>query len=675
MAKSWTQKLKARLASFLPGSKSKGGRRVKLKRRQPLDWGWVARAMILCTIWGGVALVTIVGWYAYDLPDIHEIEGRTRKPSITVLAEDGTRIARFGDFFGAQVHVRAMPKSLVNAVVAVEDRRFYQHFGVDPLGLLRAIYVNIRAGHMVQGGSTITQQLAKNLFLTPDRTLRRKIQEMLLAFWLEHEYSKDQILTAYLNRVYLGAGSFGVNAAAETYFAKPLPRLTLFESAVIAGLLKAPSKYAPTNDPEAARDRASVVLSTMVDAGYITEAERQQALATASKSVAQQQKYDGRYFAAWIAGQAQQYAQTLGQDLVVSTTLDPKLQQAAERSLDKALADAARKKQNTEQAALLSLSPDGAIRAYVGGADFDDSSYDRVSSARRQPGSSFKPFVFLAAILDGLTPGSTVYDGPIDIGDYAPDNYKGKYYGETTAREALAHSMNSVAVKLIQEHGVDKVRRIARKLGIASPLGQDLSLALGTSEVSLYEMTGAYAAIAAGGQAVSPYAIKEIRTRDGVVIYRRTNVALPRLVEAEAVGTLVDMMQSVLASGGTGAGAAIGRPAAGKTGTTQSYHDAWFVGFTADYITGVWCGNDDNHAMNKITGGTIPARIWHDFMQTAESGLPVRDLPALDHTGGFWTARTPGTSDSEHKPTATNGPVLDAVDSVGDLISRLLGGR
>lgn len=670
MKQNWWQHFKKRLAGH--GNRRQGTRRIAIKKRaarRPLPWGWIGRASILCVIWGSVGLVAAVGWYAYDLPDIHQIEGRTRRPAITVLAQDGSRIARFGDYFSAQVHVRAMPKTLINAVVAVEDRRFFSHFGIDPWGLARAIFTNLRAGRMVQGGSTITQQLAKNLFLTPERTLRRKIQEMLLAFWLEHEYSKDQILTAYLNRVYLGAGSFGVGAAAETYFGKALNQINLYESAVLAGLLKAPSRYAPTNDPEAARDRAATVLGTMIDAGYITEVERTKALASAAKSTPPAPKFDGRYFAAWIVGQAQQYAQAMGQDLVISTTLDPKLQQAAERALNRALTEAGRKKQAIEQAALLSMSPDGAIRAYIGGADYDDSAFDRVTSAKRQPGSAFKPFVFLAAILGGLTPDSTVYDGPVDIGDYAPDNYQGKYYGTTTAREALAKSMNSVAVKLAQEHGLDPVRRLARQLGISSPLGQDLSLALGTSEVSLYEMTGAYASIAAAGQAVTPYAIAEIRGRDGNVIYHHNTSKMPQVVDAGAAATLVDMMQSVVARDGTGARAALDRPVAGKTGTTQNYHDAWFVGFTADYITGVWCGNDDNRAMRKISGGTVPARIWHDYMQAAESGQPPRDLPALAYTS-FWAARAPGD-----KPTGVSGAVVDVADEVGGLISRLLGGR
>jgi penicillin-binding protein 1A len=651
-----------------------GQRRLALSalRLPRLNWRWLGRAAVILGIWGGVALACIIGWYSYDLPDVHDIEGRTRKPSITVLAADGSRVARFGDYFAAQTNVDDMPKDLINAVVAVEDRRFFSHFGIDPWGLLRAVFVNLRAGHLVQGGSTITQQLAKNLFLSPARTLRRKIQEMLLALWLEREYSKDQILTAYLNRVYLGAGAYGVGAAAETYFNKPLERLNLYEAAVLAGLLKAPSRYAPTNDPEAAHDRAAIVLSTMIDAGYITPTLRDKALSGSAKSTPPSQKFDGRYFAAWIVEQAQAYAQTMGQDLIIATTLDPKLQRAAERHLEKLVNEGSRKKQNVTQAALVSLASDGAIRAYVGGYDYESSEFDRVTSARRQPGSAFKPFVYLAAIMHGLTPDTPVYDGPIDIGDYAPDNYQGKYYGATTAREALARSMNAVAVKLAQQHGIEAVRRVARKLGINSPLGQDMSLALGTSEVSLYEMTAAYATIANAGKLVAPYAINEIRNRDGVSIYHRSDIAMPQVVDAEAAATLTDMMQSVLHAEGTAARAAFGRPAAGKTGTTQNYHDAWFIGFTADYVTGVWFGNDDNRPMKKITGGALPARLWHDYMQVAHKDLPERALPALRYAP-VWSARQANNTNSA--PTATHSPTLNIVDEVGGLIGRLLGGQ
>ena len=635
---------------FIGGGSDRG-----VARRRGFKW-W-AQSLALGAIWGSVGLVALLGWYAIDLPDIHAIEGRTRRPAITILAQDGTQLARFGDFFADQIPVVELPQHLTQAVIAVEDRRFYQHIGADPWGLMRAVVSNIRAGHVVQGGSTITQQLAKNLFLTPERTFRRKVQELMLAFWLEHQYSKNQILGAYLNRVYMGAGNYGVDAAAQTYFHKSARTVNLYEASVLAGLLKAPSRYAPTNDPEAARARAAVVLNTMIDAGYISTKQRQAALSGTLKTKPRTAPADARYFSAWVVSQASQLADTSGQDLVIQTTLDPRLQRAAERAIDQVIeANAAQRDIN--QAALLSLSPDGAVRAYVGGYDYSASEFDRVSSAKRQPGSSFKPFVFLAAIENGLTPDTPVSDTRLEIGDYAPENYKGKYYGVTTARDALAHSMNSVAVKLLQQNGVESVRRVARQLGITSPLGHDLSLALGTSEVSLQEMTTAYAAIAAGGQAVLPYAIVEIRNRDGRTLYRRNSAQPPQMVNAGSVATLVEMMTGVVKYG-TGMGAALDRPVAGKTGTSQDYRDAWFVGFTADYVTGVWAGNDDNSSMKRVTGGMVPARIWRDYMKTAEADLPPRDLPALSSR---WIGGVARVSE-------------DFVDDLGGLIGRLLNGR
>ncbi|MGB4102091.1 MAG: PBP1A family penicillin-binding protein [Alphaproteobacteria bacterium] len=618
---------------------------------------WWAQAVALSIIWGSVSLIGLLGWYAIDLPDIHAIEGRTRRPAITVLAQDGTQLARFGDFFADQIPVIELPKHLTQAVIAIEDRRFYEHFGADLWGLCRALVTNIRAGHVVQGGSTITQQLAKNLFLSPERTFRRKVQEMMLALWLEHQYSKNQILGAYMNRVYLGAGNYGVDAAAQTYFRKSARQVNLYEAAMLAGLLKAPSRYAPTNDPEAARDRAGVVLSAMVDVGYITSKQRQSALAGTARTKPPATPADARFFSAWVVSQAMHLAETSGHDLVIRTTLDPRLQRAAERAIDQVIESNAAQR-DVNQAALLSLTTDGAIRAYVGGYDYSLSEFDRVSSAKRQPGSSFKPFVFLAAIENGLTSETPVSDTRLEIGSYAPENYKGKYYGMTTARDALAHSMNSVAIKLLQQHGVESVRDIAQKLGITSPLGHDLSLALGTSEVSLHEMTTAYAAIAAGGAAVLPYGITEIRTRDGQVLYQRTAARPPQLVSSWAVATLVDMMTGVVKYG-TGMGAALDRPVAGKTGTSQDYRDAWFIGFTADYVTGVWAGNDDNSPMKRVTGGMVPARIWRDYMKTASSNLPPRDLPALNGGWAGDVARVSG----------------DFVDDLGGLIGRLLGGR
>ncbi len=582
-------------------------------------------ALVLLMIWGGVGLAALVGWYAYDMPDISQITQPQRRPAITLLADDGTVFKRYGDLAGHYVTIRDVPPHLVQAILAIEDRRFYDHFGVDVFGLLRAAVNNFMAGHVVQGGSTLTQQLAKNLFLTPERTTRRKVQEMLLAFWLERTYSKDQILGAYLNRVYLGAGAYGVDAAAEVYFGKPVAALTLRESAMLAGLLRAPSRYAPTNNPALAAARTRVVLAAMVDAGYLSEDEKKTAMLNAPVPRRKPGAAgDGSYYADWIVEQVGGILEKTPQDIVVSTTLDLKLQRIAERKLSGILALEG-EKNGVSEAAVVSLTPDGAVKAMVGGRDYADSQFNRATQAQRQPGSSFKPIVYLAALLDGLKPEDVFVDEPIKVGKWAPHNYTNDYKGPVTVRQALAESINTVAVRVMQKVGVGPVIETARALGVTSPLDPDLSLALGTGTMSPLELTGVYAAIAAGGRAVTPFGIKEIRGRDGQILYQREPVTLPVTVAPSAVAMLADMMQDVVRYG-TGRRAALDRPVAGKTGTSSDYRDAWFMGFTGNYVTGVWMGNDDNTPMKKVTGGGLPAQLWHDVMVEAEASLPVRSL-------------------------------------------------
>ncbi|MDD3183198.1 MAG: PBP1A family penicillin-binding protein [Alphaproteobacteria bacterium] len=583
------------------------------------------RAVVLLMIWGFVAGGGLIAWYAYDMPDIRQVAQPERRPAITLLADDGTVFKRYGDLYGQRVTIKDVPVNLVNAIMAIEDRRFYSHFGIDVFGLLRALVSNVIAGHVVQGGSTITQQLAKNLFLTPQRTTRRKVQEMLLAFWLEHTYTKDQILTAYLNRVYLGSGAYGVDAAADIYFGKPVSALNLRECALIAGLLRAPSRYAPTNDPVQALERAKTVLGAMVDADYITEAEKNSAI----DDVPMPRRKpgaggDGHYYADWIVDQVMALLENAPQDVVVLTTIDLKLQRIAERKLDGVLASEGASKK-VEEGALVAMTTDGAVRAMVGGRDYGESQFNRATQAMRQPGSSFKPVIYLAALLQGMRPDDTFEDAPIRIGKWTPENYDGKYHGTVSARDALAKSLNTVAVRMMQNVGVSKVINTARMLGVTSDLGADLSLALGTNLVTPLELTGVYAALATGGRAVTPYGIKEIRSRDGKILYHRDDVTFPVTVNPQAVATLVDMMTGVVTYG-TGKRAALDRPVAGKTGTSSDYRDAWFLGFTGDYVTGVWVGNDDNKPMKKVTGGSLPAGLWHDFMVEAEAGKPVRSL-------------------------------------------------
>lgn len=601
-------------------------------------WAWFkphlvagGKLCILLSIWAGIVAAGVIAWYAYDMPDIRQVTQPQRRPAITLLADDGAVFARYGDLYGQRVGARDVPPQLIEAILAIEDRRFFSHFGVDPIGLARAFVTNTISGRLVQGGSTLTQQLAKNLFLTPERTARRKIQEMLLAFWLEHTFTKEQILTAYLNRVYLGAGTYGVDAAADVYFGKSVTALNLLESAILAGLLRAPSRFSPTNNPQLSIQRAKVVLAAMVDAGYITDAEKESALRGAP-SVRQKASAgdEGRYFADWVVEQVGSLLENAPQDITVLTTIDMKLQRSAERRMESLLnAEGASKK--VEEGALVSMSRDGAVRAMVGGRDYGASQFNRATQARRQPGSSFKPIIYLAGLRAGLTPDDVMEDEPLRIGKWEPHNYDNKYRGPVTLRLALAESINTIAVRVLQKAGVSRVVETARALGITSDMDPDLSLALGTNSVSPLEMTGVYAALATGGRAVMPYAIKEIRSREGRVLYARDEVNLPATVDPQDVAVLTDMMQDVVRYG-TGKRATLDRPVAGKTGTSSDYRDAWFLGFTGNYVTGVWMGNDDNSPMKKVTGGNLPAQLWHDFMVDAEAGKPalslLADLPA-----------------------------------------------
>jgi penicillin-binding protein 1A len=600
------------------------------------------RFVVLVGIWGGVALLVVVAYYAYDLPDIRQVTQWQRRPSITMEAEDGTVFARYGDLYGDHVTLADVPRYLPEAIIAIEDRRFYHHFGVDPVGLMRAAGRDVIARHVVQGGSTITQQLAKNLFLSPERTFKRKVQEMLLALWLEHTYTKDEILTAYMNRVYLGTGTYGVDAAARLYFGKSARDVNLRESAILAGLLRAPSRFAPSRDPAQALERAHTVLDTMVEAGYITKAQEKVALLSApAPDHKPGSGGDGHYFADWVADQIAPLVQDTPQDLVVLTTLNLGLQRAAERQIDATLSK--EDSRDVSQAALITLSPDGAVRALVGGRNYHASQFNRATQALRQPGSAFKPVVYLAAIERGLRPDDMLLDAPLTIGDYSPTNFDGKYRGMITAREALAESINTVAVRVLQMAGIEHVIDTAEALGITSPLEHDAALALGASDVTPMELTAAYASIASGGRAITPYAIKEISNRDGQVLYRRQDVEAPETVDPNAVAILTGMMEDVVRYG-TGKRAALDRPVAGKTGTSSDYRDAWFLGFTGNYTTGVWLGNDDDHPMKKITGGSLPAQLWHDYMTEAEANEPARDLNGNRTLWGSTAAATQNLS-------------------------------
>ena len=609
------------------GSSGKKANRGKGARRRS---GIVRRAAtlvrwsLIAAIWGFIALGSVLAWYAYGLPDIEGISQATRRPGITLVAADGTPISSSGEIHGRSVTVAELPPALPRAVLAVEDRRFYQHWGIDPRGLARAMWVNLKAGGVVQGGSTITQQLAKVLFLSPDRTLERKVQEALLALWLETRFTKDEILSLYLNRVYLGAGTYGVDAAARRYYGKPAERVGLYEAAQLAGLLKAPTRYSPANDPAEAAARTRVVLAAMVDVGYITDDQAAEALASkpAVRALAARR---ARYFADWIMAQVNDFVGRVDADLTVVTTLDSRIQTVAEQEVA-ALLDGEGAKRGAHQAAFLALSPDGAVRAMVGGRDYAQSQFNRAVQARRQPGSAFKPFVYLAALENGRRPDHRMVDRPVEVDGWRPRNYAGRYYGEVTLREAFARSLNSVAVRLSEEAGRQRVAEVARRLGISSELEVSPSIALGTSEVSLLELTGSYATFANRGRGVWPYGITEIRDASGRVLYRRQGGGPGRVVGGRAVDQMTNLMTAVV-EWGTGKAAKLDRPAAGKTGTSQEFRDAWFVGFTNELVAGAWFGNDDGTPMKKVTGGGLPARLWGRVMTRALAGQPARPLP------------------------------------------------
>ncbi|MCZ6813299.1 MAG: PBP1A family penicillin-binding protein [Alphaproteobacteria bacterium] len=603
-------------------------RRRPMVARRLLKWG------LIIAIWGALGTSALVGWYAYDLPPLGDVPALKRRPAVTLLAGDGTVFARFGEATAKPVTVKDLPPYLPAAVLAVEDARFYRHFGIDLLALARAMVANIMAGRIVQGGSTITQQLAKNLFLGPERTVKRKVQEVILALWLEKRFTKDEILALYLNRVYLGAGNFGMEAAARSYFSKPARRLQLNEAAMLAGLLKAPSRYAPTRNRGRAARRAAIVLDRMVATGAITRAQARVVKRNPAR-LGRQRVRLARYFADWALDQARGYVGAGRGDLMVRTTLNIRLQRIAERATARLLAGPGRKR-GVGQVAVVVLGTDGAIRAMVGGADYGKSQFNRAAQALRQPGSAFKPFVYLAGLESGLTPDSVMDDAPVAIGGFRPRNYADRYHGPVTLTEALAGSYNSVAVRVIQHAGIDRTIGWARRLGITSPLRREAGLALGASEVTVLEMAQAYAAFANGGNAVFAHGLTMIHDASGRAVYRRKGSGPGIRIPPAMLGDLNRMMAAVLKRG-TGRKARLDRPAGAKTGTTQGYRDAWFIGYSADFVTAVWMGNDDGRPMNKVTGAGLPARLWKEVMTAAHEGRPAKRLPGSKAAEGFWS--------------------------------------
>lgn len=632
------------------------------QKHLPAFWGRAAHFALVAALWGFIGVAGLVAWYATELPSLIERPGFERKPAITVQDIDGNTIARYGELKGNNVDVRELPPHLVYAVLAIEDRRFYQHLGVDPIGLARAMVRNILAGHIVQGGSTITQQLAKNLFLSRERTMKRKIQEAMLAIWLEAKLSKDEILSAYLNRVYLGSGTYGVEAAAQTYFHKSAREVSLREAATLAGLLKAPSRYSPLSNPRLARERANTVLAAMKDAGYLTDkddiSDKDLPPIPADKAG---NGDNVRYYTDWITGDLDKLIGKPGEDIIIETTLVPAIQKAAEESLNRIL-EAEGKDKNVTQGAVIVMARDGAVLAMVGGRNYGTSQFNRATQAFRQPGSSFKPIVYLTALEHGYTPNTIVVDGPVTSGKYRPTNYNGQYYGDVPLNVALAYSLNTISYQLARDIGIGYVIGTAKRLGIDAPLSRDLSLSLGSSGVPMIQMTTAYANIANDGYAIKPYAIRKISDKNGILIYQRPQRPLQSgrsMFEPRVMQDLKGMMRGVVEFG-TGQGARIGTPVAGKTGTSQDFRDAWFSGFSDDYIATVWVGNDDNSSMKRVTGGSLPIRIWRDTMSAAEKSGKGRAF-AVSSTFPSGSASAPYDSGAQ--------------DDFGGLLDRLLSGQ
>jgi len=634
---------------------------VQKPAKRRATWPYV---LVMLGAWGLIFGGLFFSHFLSNLPDVHNLMITGPSQDITILDDRGRQIARRGLTQGAMVRVEDLPDYVPNAFIAIEDRRFRSHMGIDPIGLTRAAVQNMMTGHVVQGGSTLTQQLAKNLFLSPNRNYERKTQEAMLALYLESRYSKNQILTLYLNRIYFGAGVYGIEAASQKFFGKHASELSLTEAAMIAGSVKAPARYNPLSDSDAGLQRAQLVLRAMQDAGFIDENTRAMAAATRPRIVRATGTPGSGWFADWIVSRLGTYAAVGTEPIIVETSFDLQTQMLAERAVAQGLASDG-EKLNAGQAALVAMTPDGAVRAMVGGRGYTDSGFNRATDAVRQPGSAFKPFVYLAALEHGHTPEDVMNDGPVDIHGWKPQNYEGESLGNISLLRAFAMSSNSVSAQLTAEVGPREVARIAHRLGIASPLSEVSSLALGTSGVTPLELTGAYAPFANGGSAIQPFGILRIKTRAGKILYERHPPGGNAVMTANDNMQMTRLMSEVTASG-TGRAARLDeRPTAGKTGTTQDYHDAWFVGFTADLVCGVWVGNDNNAPMVKATGGGLPARVFHAFMEDAEQGLPSRPLVGTTLVAAAEQSAPPATPAAQEESKS---------DPIGKLLSGLFGG-
>lgn len=577
-----------------------------------IKWGTVLLVAIICI------LTVSIAYFAHDLPDIEELSKDVRQPNITVRAPNGVILANYGDIYGQSLSYHQFPKYLIDAVIATEDRRFFEHSGIDIWGVLRAMYYNKKAGRVVQGGSTITQQLAKIVFLSPERSIKRKVQELLLAFQLEDLFSKEQIITIYLNRVFLGHGNFGVDAAAKYYFGKRINNLTVYEAAVIAGMLKAPSKYSPANNTNLALLRGKQVLLNMVDAKLLTETEMRRATYPHFMSRGKARGIlENPYFTDYVLEQLPNFVTNINQDLNIYTTFDIELQQKIEEAVKLVMQDS-ETKYNAKQAAVVVMAKDGAIKAMLGGVSYGKSQFNRATSAKRQPGSAFKLFVYLAALEHGYKLQQYLEDKDISINKWHPKNFSRKFVGNISLQDAFAYSINTIAVQLIEQIGIDNVLEMSYRLGIKDKLPNLPSIALGSGEVRLVDITAAYAVIANNGIAIDKYLITKITDSNNQTLYQYSAKPAKKILANDIINQMLAMLQASVDYGTSKAAKIIDKEVFGKTGTTQDFNDAWFIGFTDNLITGVWVGNDDNKHMKNITGGTLPAIIWREFTKKTQ---------------------------------------------------------
>ncbi|MEM6678231.1 MAG: PBP1A family penicillin-binding protein [Pseudomonadota bacterium] len=662
-------------------TEKRGGTGAKRRgKKRPGFIGRVVRGLVVGTVrivWligsrialaAGLVLATATLVFYASLPPSSALFDGRGGGSVTMLDRNGNVFAWRGEQYGGELSASEVSPHLVHAIVATEDRRFWDHFGLDPIGIARALVANVQAGRLVQGGSTLTQQTAKNVFLTAERSLERKLKEVPMALALELKYTKEDILSIYLNRVYLGAGTYGFEAASQRYFGKSARLLRPAEAAMLAGLLRAPSRYSPTRNLAAAQGRAGVIIRLMEREGYLTDTQVVQALANPAVLSQAAAARAGGYFADWVMETAPGFlASETTEDVTIETTFDPILQSAAEEAVAQVFETKVREG-SVAQAAVVIMDRDGAVRAMVGGRDAGVGQFNRATQALRQTGSAFKPVVYAAGLQAGMRPDNVIEDRPVTVERWSPENYDRRFRGRVTLREALAESINTVAVRVSERAGRGRVRALATEMGLDTPLAPGPAVALGTSEATLVDMTGVYATLANDGRRADVHGIRSIRLRgDQVPLMTGDGGVGPAVLDPFIARTLTQMMRAVVLEG-TGRRAALAdREVAGKTGTTQGARDAWFIGYTADYVAGVWMGNDDNTPLTGVTGGGLPAEIWHETMRRVHEGLPPRPLP----TPGRDTALPIARLDPPPTETDSGDTVVERV--FNDVLGSLLG--